>query len=76
MLRTMKYPLITLAAVLVITACNDEPPPKPPAEPPPAQPAPKGTSIEVDEDGVKVESKDADVRISEDSARIELPPKK
>ncbi|MBL7951755.1 MAG: hypothetical protein JNM62_08540 [Flavobacteriales bacterium] len=78
----MLRPLSTLAIVaLLFTACSDEPKPNVPAEPPPAQPSPAatpekpGTSIELGEGGVKVESKDIEVNVGTDTARVVVPNK-
>lgn len=68
-------------ATLLFAACSTEPKPNVPAEPPPAQPGPaattekSGTSIELGDDGVKVESKDIEVNVGVDTARVVLPGK-
>ncbi|HMC98303.1 MAG TPA: hypothetical protein VKG92_11645 [Flavobacteriales bacterium] len=75
----MKNPIALLAffTLLATAGCRDEPSPKPPPEPPPAQPTPppKGTTVNVGEGGVEVQSQGGDVRVSPDSAHIEIKPK-
>jgi hypothetical protein len=68
----------SLCAILLtasLLACKDEPKQSPPP-PPPAQPEPKGTSVNVGGQGVKVESGNTSVEVGKDTASIELPPKK
>jgi|GEM_PF-2869879 len=63
--RPMFRTLFSLFAALVITlcACGGDTKPKAPPEPPPAQPntEAKGTTIEMGDAGVNVESKDLEV---------------
>lgn len=68
--------LFAFLLVIALAGCKEEPKPAPPPEPPPAQPGPKGTTIKVDKDGVEIESREGDVKVTPDSARIEVPPKK
>ncbi len=76
MIRTTLL-LLTLAVLITLSACGGEDKPQAPLEAPPAQPgeAPKGTSIEFGDDGVSVESKDLEVQLGTDTARVVLPGK-
>ena len=70
---------LPILAVLLLASCG-EPEPKP--VPPPKNPAPppaeesRGTSIEVDGNGVRIESVDGDLGVSGDSAVIRVEPKR
>ena len=72
-MRTTPH-LITLFAFIFLLSCKNEPKPAPPPEPAPVEKE-KGTSVKAGKEGVEVESPDADVKITEDSASIEIPPK-
>lgn len=74
----MNLPLTLLTiATLALSACSPEPKPNVPPETPPAQPnnGTKGTSIELGDEGVKVQSKDLNVQVGSDTARVVLPGK-
>jgi len=69
--------LLLTILTIALSACGGEDKPQAPPEPPSAQPdnVNKGTSIELGDGGVKVESKDLEVELGTDTARIVLPGK-
>jgi len=69
--------LYSLCLVAALSACREEPQPVPPTPPPtdPEQPT-TGTSVQIGDEGVKLESGNTSVQLGEDTASIELPPKK
>ena len=73
MTRTTLPLLATLA--ISLGACGGDDKPKAPPEPPPTPPKieAKGTSIELGDGGVKVESKDLELQLRSDTARVVLP---
>jgi hypothetical protein len=81
----MRYPLYILLMQCILTiACNNDKPadtvplpePTPQPSPAPAQKESDGTTVKVDENGISYENKQGDkkdeLKISEDSSRIEI----
>ncbi len=74
----MKFvlPILAFSALTTLTCCNEAPKDAPPAAPAPAS-APaaqeeKGTSVVIGEGGVKVDSKGVDVKVTTDTAGVEI----
>jgi len=67
--------LLAFSSILMFAGCKEEPKPQAPPEPPPAQPAPEGTTINVGDGGVEIQSEGGNVNVSSDSAHIQIKPK-